>query len=76
MAQKINGRKGILAAFAFFYAQKNYVKGNINTTAELMQVVKQSKGWAMNTGELKLWILSALLPYWLLMRLKKIKQTI
>lgn len=63
----------VLAAFASFYAERNYVNDNLSITAELMRLVKKWKGFSMNRREWKLWINSNVIPKHLLMQLKKIK---
>jgi hypothetical protein len=69
--EKIVKEKYILAAFASFYAERTYVMEDMPATVKFMQLVKKYKGWHMNTKEIKLWIVTCLLPSWLLWKLKK-----
>lgn len=66
----------VLAAFASFYAERNYVKDELDVTAKLMSLVKNWKGRNMNSRERTLWRNSTVVPRPLLMGLKKIKNSI
>ena len=65
-----------MAAFASFYAHRNYVKDELSNTAQLMSLVKKWRRGSMTKQEWKLWINSTIIPVDLLMRLKKIKNVI
>lgn len=70
----INPFSHILAAFAAYYAERNYVKENLEEATALMQWVKKWKGNKLNRRELKLWAATCIIPKSVLMNLKKIKQ--
>lgn len=74
--EKIKQPQRVLAAFAFFYAQRCYVKEDMETTARLMKLVKRFKGWEMKQAEQKLWVLACRMPVWALMMLKRMKKAI
>ncbi|CAN5351605.1 hypothetical protein BH09BAC2_BH09BAC2_15840 [soil metagenome] len=69
----IKPKKFILAAFAAWYAQRNYVNDKLTAAKLLIKFVKQSKGLRMNKQEWRLWIICCLLPQNVLLKLKKIK---
>ena len=69
----IGPKNFILAAFASFFADRHYVKEDLNVASKLMKLVMKWKKWKMNKKEWKLWITTNLLPTSLLMRLKKMK---
>ncbi|MEP6596327.1 MAG: hypothetical protein ABJA71_10290, partial [Ginsengibacter sp.] len=64
----------ILAAFASFFAERHYVKDELNDTSKLMKHVRKWKQWDMNKKEWKLWLAANLLPASFIMYLKKLKQ--
>jgi len=72
----VQPRDFILAAFATFYAERNYIKDEMEITAQLMQYVKKWKGFRLTEKEWKLWIISNVVPQKVLMQLKKIKHSI
>jgi glycosyltransferase involved in cell wall biosynthesis len=63
----------VLAAHAAHYAEKNYVKDDIETTSKLIKYVMRWKGVEMNAKEWKLWVAACLFPRILIRWLKKIK---
>ena len=63
----------ILAAFATFYAERNYVKDELAVTAPLMQLVKKWKHGDLNRKERKLWLVSNVIPKIILVQLKNLK---
>ena len=66
----------ILAAFASWYAERNYVIDDLATTSKLMKFVKKSKKNRMNRQERKLWFAANAIPHSLTMGLKKLKKSI
>ena len=66
----------ILAAFASYYADRYYVKDDLETTASLMKYVKTWKKRRMNQREKKLWWAANAIPHSLVMRIKKLKSSI
>ena len=72
----IEPRNFILAAFATYYAERNYINDQLAVTARLMQFVKKWKGRHLTKKEWKLWFISNVIPNSLLMRLKRVKQSI
>ncbi len=64
----------IMAAFATYYAERNYVNENLEDAGPLMQYVKKWKGYKMNSKDLKLWAATCIIPKSVLMNLKRIKQ--
>ena len=73
---QIKPKNFILAAFATFYAKRNYVNDKLDDAAMLMQLVKKWKRHQLNRNEIKLWFISNMIPRKLLVQLKKIKQII
>lgn len=63
----------ILAAFAFYYAGRAYVKENMPVVKALMRWVKKWKKGKLSKPEFRLWALSCIIPWPLLKMLKKIK---
>lgn len=72
----IEPKENILASFASYFAQRSYINDDLDKTSKLMKLVNKYKGWNMNSMEMKLWVYSRVLPLWLLLRLKKIKQAV
>jgi glycosyltransferase involved in cell wall biosynthesis len=54
--------KLILAAFASYYAERNYIIEDIEATGGLMKLVATWKGFKLSKKEWKIWIASNLLP--------------
>lgn len=73
---RIEPKQYILAAFAAYYARRNYVQERIQETAALMKWVKQWKGMRMSVGEWKLWLNSVMMPRKILMQFKRAKQAL
>jgi glycosyltransferase involved in cell wall biosynthesis len=71
----VEPKKHILAAFAAYYARRNYVQENLPATRALMKWVQRWKGMGMSRPEWKLWVSSVLLPHQLLMQLKRAKHS-
>ena len=69
----IPGSIKILAAFAAYYAERNYVKNDLQSTSNLMKHVMKWKGVSMNTKEWKLWTAACLFPAPVTQVLKKLK---
>jgi len=63
----------VLAAHAAHYAERHYVKDDLEATSKLIKYVMRWKGIGMNAKEWKLWIAARLLPIPLTRLLKKIK---
>lgn len=68
--------ESIVAPFATFYAERNYVANNLNHAAELMKYVKKYKYKSITLREWKLWFLTNVIPHSLLKLLKSIKKKI
>ncbi len=66
----------ILASFASFFAERCYVKDNLELTSQLMKYVKDWRQGKLTPKEKKLWIASNIIPHSLIMGMKKIKNTI
>ncbi len=64
----------VLAAFASYYAERNYVKDDLQTTSKLMKYVKEWKQGRMNQKERKLWMAANTLPHSLIIGVKKLKK--
>ena len=62
----------IIAAFATYYAERFYIKDDIQNCKKMMQLVVKHKGWQMNSKEWKLWSASCLIPPVILWRIKKL----
>jgi hypothetical protein len=69
----IKNSNKILATFGTFYAERHYVKNDLDTTSKLMSHVIRWKGLGLNVKEWKLLILSKILPIQITRWLKKIK---
>ena len=66
----------ITAAFAAWYAERNYIKNNLRAVSKLMKLVMKWKGLQLTKSEWKLWIKTNLIPVYLLMQMKQIKSKI
>lgn len=63
----------VLAEFAAWYAERNYVQEELQTAAELMRHVMSWRKGRLNKKEWKLWLAANVCPQGLLFGLKKIK---
>ena len=63
-----------LAAFAAFYAERKYVKGDLHVVSKLMKHVVKWKNGRMSKNEWKHWIAANAAPEFLVAGLKKIKK--
>jgi len=63
----------ILAAFATWYAERNYVKDKLKIVRNLMRHVRKWKKLSMNKLEWKLWFFVNAVPHPVFMFLKKIR---
>ena len=63
----------ILGAFATWYAERYYVKDELDKVSDLMQLVKKWKGMQMNKKEWKLWMTSVVIPLKMTRSIKRIK---
>lgn len=63
----------ITAAFAAWYAERNYVKDELRAVSKLIQLVKKWKGNNMSKREWKLWVMSSIIPKGLVKTAKQIK---
>lgn len=64
----------VLAAFAAYYAERHYVKDDLETTGMLMKYVKSIKKRNLNQQEKKMWWAANAIPHSLLLGLKKLKK--
>ena len=67
-------RTGILCAFASYYAGRAYVNDDLKATRLFIHFIKKHKGSKLNASELKMWMLSSVLPHSLVHTIKKIRQ--
>lgn len=63
----------VLAAHAAHYAERHYVKDDLEATSKLIKHVMRWKGIGMNAKEWKLWIAACLIPTPLTRLIKKLK---
>ena len=66
----------ILAEFAAYFAERNYVLKNLKDASELLKFVKSVKNNGLSKKERKLWFLLEVIPRGLLIFLKNIKSRI
>ena len=66
-------QKGILSAFAAYYAERAYVNDQLEVTASFIGYLKKNKPGRLSASEMKMWFLSEVLPHSLVHGLKRLR---